>query len=105
MRILENLLNEAALIAARRSRKDISMSEVEEAFDRVVVGTQKKSRVVSERDKKTVAFHEAGHAIIGYHERNAHMVHKVTIVPRGRAGGYVMMLPKDSEDRISGDEV
>jgi cell division protease FtsH len=97
---LENLLNEAALIAARRSRKDISMSEVEEAFDRVVVGTQKKSRVVSERDKKTVAFHEAGHAIIGYHERSAHMVHKVTIVPRGRAGGYVMMLPKDSEDPL-----
>jgi cell division protease FtsH len=97
---LENLLNEAALIAARRSRKDISMGEVEEAFDRVVVGTQKKSRVVSERDKKTVAFHEAGHAIIGYHERSAHMVHKVTIVPRGRAGGYVMMLPKDSEDPL-----
>lgn len=97
---LENLLNEAALIAARRSRKDISMSEVEEAFDRVVVGTQKKSRVVSDRDKKTVAFHEAGHAIIGYHERSAHMVHKVTIVPRGRAGGYVMMLPKDSEDPL-----
>ncbi|MDB5055116.1 MAG: cell division protein FtsH [Bacilli bacterium] len=97
---LENLLNEAALIAARRSRKDISMSEVEEAFDRVVVGTQKKSRVVSDRDKKTVAFHEAGHAIIGYHERSAHMVHKVTIVPRGRAGGYVMMLPKESEDPL-----
>lgn len=97
---LENLLNEAALIAARRSRKDISMSEVEEAFDRVVVGTQKKSRIVSERDKKTVAFHEAGHAIIGYHERSAHMVHKVTIVPRGRAGGYVMMLPKESEDPL-----
>jgi cell division protease FtsH len=97
---LENLLNEAALIAARRSRKDISMGEVEEAFDRVVVGTQKKSRVVSERDKKTVAFHEAGHAIIGYHERSAHMVHKVTIVPRGRAGGYVMMLPKESEDPL-----
>ncbi|CAK4826986.1 unnamed protein product [Aphanomyces euteiches] len=97
---LENLLNEAALIAARRSRKDISMSEVEEAFDRIAVGTQKKSRVVSDRDKKTVAFHEAGHAIIGYHERSAHMVHKVTIVPRGRAGGYVMMLPKDSEDPL-----
>lgn len=97
---LENLLNEAALIAARRNRKDISMGEIEEAFDRVIVGTQKKSRVVSERDKKTVAFHEAGHAIIGYYERNAHMVHKVTIVPRGRAGGYVMMLPKDSEDPL-----
>ncbi|MDF2936564.1 MAG: ATP-dependent metallopeptidase FtsH/Yme1/Tma family protein, partial [Paenibacillaceae bacterium] len=97
---LENLLNEAALIAARRNRKDISMSEVEEAFDRVIVGTQKKSRVISERDKKTVAYHEAGHAIIGYYERNAQMIHKVTIVPRGRAGGYVMMLPKDAEDPL-----
>ncbi|MBC8080835.1 MAG: ATP-dependent zinc metalloprotease FtsH [Gorillibacterium sp.] len=97
---LENLLNESALIAARRNRKDISMAEVEEAYDRIIVGTQKKSRVVSERDKKTVAFHEAGHAIIGYYERNAHMVHKVTIVPRGRAGGYVMMLPKDSDDPL-----
>lgn len=97
---LENLLNESALIAARRNRKDISMAEVEEAFDRIVVGTQKKSRVISDRDKKTVAFHEAGHAIIGYHERDAHMIHKVTIVPRGRAGGYVMMLPKENEDPL-----
>lgn len=97
---LENLLNEAALIAARRNRKDISMSEVEEAFDRVVVGTQKSSRVISEREKRMVAFHEAGHTIVGYHVENADMVHKVTIVPRGRAGGYVMMLPKEGEDRM-----
>ncbi|MNH92049.1 ATP-dependent zinc metalloprotease FtsH [compost metagenome] len=97
---LENLLNEAALIAARRNRKDISMSEVEEAFDRIVVGTQKKSRIISEREKRIVAYHEAGHAIIGYYAENADMVHKVTIVPRGRAGGYVMMLPKEGEDRM-----
>jgi cell division protease FtsH len=97
---LENLLNESALIAARRNRKDISMAELDEAFDRVVVGTQKKSRVISERDKRTVAFHEAGHAIVGYYERNAQMIHKVTIVPRGRAGGYVMMMPKDAEDPL-----
>lgn len=97
---LENLLNEAALIAARRNRKDISMSEIEEAFDRVIVGTQKKSRVISERDKKTVAYHESGHAIIGYYERHAQVIHKVTIIPRGRAGGYVMMLPKDAEDPL-----
>jgi len=97
---LENLLNESALIAARRNRKDISMAEVDEAYDRVIVGTQKKSRVISERDKRTVAFHEAGHAIVGYYERNAQMIHKVTIVPRGRAGGYVMMLPKDAEDPL-----
>jgi cell division protease FtsH len=97
---LENLLNEAALIAARRNRKDISMAEIEEAFDRVVVGTQKKSRVISEREKRIVAYHESGHAIIGYYEENADLVHKVTIIPRGRAGGYVMMLPKEGEDRM-----
>jgi len=97
---LENLLNEAALIAARRNRKDISMSEIDEAFDRVVVGTQKKSRVISEREKRTIAYHEAGHAIIGYYLQHADMVHKVTIIPRGRAGGYVMMLPKEGEDRL-----
>ncbi|WP_019536393.1 ATP-dependent zinc metalloprotease FtsH [Paenibacillus ginsengihumi] len=97
---LENLLNEAALIAARRNRKDISMDEIDEAFDRVIVGTQKKSRVISEREKRMVAYHEAGHTIVGYHVENAEMVHKVTIIPRGRAGGYVMMLPKEGEDRM-----
>ncbi|AEI46068.1 ATP-dependent zinc metalloprotease FtsH [Paenibacillus mucilaginosus] len=97
---LENLLNEAALIAARRNRKDISMEEIDEAFDRVIVGTQKKSRIISEREKRMVAFHEAGHTIVGVHVENAEMVHKVTIIPRGRAGGYVMMLPKEGEDRM-----
>ncbi len=97
---LENLLNESALIAARRNRKDISMAEIEEAFDRIIVGTQKKSRIISESEKRIVAYHEAGHAIIGYYAENADMVHKVTIVPRGRAGGYVMMLPKEGEDRM-----
>ncbi|TDF91576.1 ATP-dependent zinc metalloprotease FtsH [Paenibacillus piri] len=97
---LENLLNEAALIAARRNRKDISMEELDEAFDRVIVGTQKKSRVISDREKRMVAFHEAGHTIVGYYVPNAEMVHKVTIIPRGRAGGYVMMLPKEGEDRM-----
>ncbi|GIQ67309.1 ATP-dependent metallopeptidase FtsH/Yme1/Tma family protein [Xylanibacillus composti] len=97
---LENLLNEAALIAARRNKKEIGMDELDEAFDRVVVGTQKKSRVISEREKRTVAYHEAGHTIIGYHVRHADVIHKVTIVPRGRAGGYAMMIPKDGEDRM-----
>jgi cell division protease FtsH len=97
---LENLLNEAALIAARRNRKDIGMDEIEEAFDRIVVGTQKKSRVVNERERKTVAYHEAGHAVIGHFIENADEVHRVTIVPRGRAGGYVMMFPKDAEDPL-----
>lgn len=97
---LENLLNEAALIAARRNKKEIGMDELDEAFDRVVVGTQKKSRVISDREKRTVAYHEAGHVIIGYHVRHADVIHKVTIVPRGRAGGYAMMIPKGGEDRM-----
>ncbi len=95
---LENLLNEAALLAARRNRKDISMLEVDEAIDRVIVGTEKRSRVISDREKRIVAYHEAGHTIAGYFLEHADMVHKVTIIPRGRAGGYVIMLPK--EDRM-----
>lgn len=95
---LENLLNEAALLAARRNRKDITMREVDEAIDRVIVGTEKRSRVISEREKRIVAYHEAGHTIAGYFLEHADMVHKVTIIPRGRAGGYVIMLPK--EDRM-----
>lgn len=95
---LENLLNEAALLAARRNRRDISMREVDEAIDRVIVGTEKRGRVISDREKRIVAYHEAGHTIIGFFLENADMVHKVTIIPRGRAGGYVIMLPK--EDRM-----
>lgn len=95
---LENLLNEAALLAARRNKKDIAMVEVDEAIDRVIVGTEKKSRVISDREKRIVAYHEAGHTIIGYFLEHADTVHKVTIIPRGRAGGYVIMLPK--EDRM-----
>jgi len=95
---LENLLNEAALLAARRNKKDIAMTEVDEAIDRVVVGTEKKSRVISDREKRIVAYHEAGHTIAGFFLEHADTVHKVTIIPRGRAGGYVIMLPK--EDRM-----
>lgn len=95
---LENLLNESALLAARRNKKDIAMVEVDDAIDRIIVGTEKKSRVVSEREKRIVAYHEAGHTIAGFFLEHADMVHKVTIIPRGRAGGYVIMLPK--EDRM-----
>jgi cell division protease FtsH len=102
---LENLLNEAALIAARRNRKDIGMAEIEEAVDRIIVGTQKKSRVISEREKRIVAYHEAGHTIIGYHLENADLVHKVTIIPRGRAGGYLMMLPKEDRYMMTKNEL
>lgn len=94
---LENLLNEAALVAARRNKKKIDMRDVDEATDRVIAGPAKKSRVVSQKERKIVAFHEAGHTVIGLVLDEAEMVHKVTIVPRGQAGGYAVMLPK--EDR------
>ncbi|MBA4495803.1 ATP-dependent zinc metalloprotease FtsH [Paenactinomyces guangxiensis] len=95
---LENLLNEAALLSARQNKKQITMEEIDEAIDRVIAGPQKKSRVISEKERKIVAYHEAGHVIVGYYVENADVVHKVTIVPRGQAGGYAMMLPK--EDRF-----
>lgn len=94
---LENLLNEAALVAARRNKKKIDMSDIDEATDRVIAGPAKKSRVISEKERRIVAFHEAGHTVIGMVLADAEMVHKVTIVPRGQAGGYAVMLPK--EDR------
>jgi cell division protease FtsH len=95
---LENLLNEAALVAARQNKKKIDMSDVDEATDRVIAGPSKKSRVVSEKERRIVAFHESGHTIIGVTLDQADFVHKVTIVPRGQAGGYAVMLPK--EDRF-----
>ncbi|GAE27994.1 cell division protein FtsH [Halalkalibacter wakoensis JCM 9140] len=94
---LENLLNEAALVAARDNKTKISMIHVEEAIDRVIAGPAKKSRVISPKEKNIVAWHEAGHTVVGVKLENADMVHKVTIVPRGMAGGYAVMLPK--EDR------
>ncbi|BCJ87387.1 ATP-dependent zinc metalloprotease FtsH [Effusibacillus dendaii] len=94
---LENLLNEAALLAARRNKKEIDMPEVDEAIDRVIAGPEKKSRVVSEKERRLVAYHESGHAVVGYFLEGADEVHKVTIIPRGMAGGYTVMLPK--EDR------
>ncbi|SDW86861.1 membrane protease FtsH catalytic subunit [Marininema mesophilum] len=95
---LENLLNEAALLTARRQKKKITMSEIEEAIDRVIAGPEKKSRVISEIEKRTIIYHEGGHAVVGYFLENADTVHKITVVPRGQAGGYVVMLPK--EDRF-----
>jgi cell division protease FtsH len=94
---LENLLNEAALVAARQNKKKIDMSDIDEATDRVIAGPAKKSRVISEKERRIVAFHESGHTVIGLMLDEAEMVHKVTIVPRGQAGGYAVMLPK--EDR------
>ena len=94
---LENLLNEAALVAARQDKKEVDMSDIDEATDRVIAGPAKKSRVISKKERNIVAFHESGHTVIGLVLDEADMVHKVTIVPRGQAGGYAVMLPR--EDR------
>ncbi len=92
---LENLLNEAALLAARRKKKAITMAEIEEATIKVVVGTEKKSRKISEKEKRLTAYHESGHAIATYNLPNQDPVHQVSIIPRGMAGGFTMSLPKE----------
>jgi len=94
---LENLLNEAALLAVRRDKNEITMSEIDEATDRVLMGPAKVSHKYTENDRKLVAFHEAGHAVIGLKLRNASDVQKVTIIPRGSAGGYNMMVPSEEK--------
>ena len=92
---LENLLNEAALLAVRKGKKCISMVEIDEAHDRVLMGPAKVSHKYNDREKKTVAYHEAGHAVIGIKLEGANEVQKITIIPRGQAGGYNLMLPKE----------
>jgi len=94
---LENAVNEAALLAARNNKKAIDMQDMEGAIDRVIAGTEKKSKVISDFEKKLVAYHETGHALVGYLLPRTDPVHKVSIIPRGRAGGYTLMLPE--EDR------
>ena len=94
---LENLLNEAALLAVRRNKDAISMDEVDEATDRVMMGPAKTSRKITEKEKRIVALHEAGHAVIGIKHPDADEVHKITIIPRGMAGGYNLMLPKEEK--------
>ena len=92
---LENLLNEAALLAVRRNKESITMSEIDEATDRVLMGPAKKSKKYTEQEKKVVAYHEAGHVVLGLKLDDANDVQKVTIIPRSYAGGYAMMVPKD----------
>ena len=92
---LENLLNEAALLAVRRNKEAITMSEIDEATDRVIAGPAKLSRKYTEHEKKVVAYHEAGHAVIGIKLSDADIVQKITIIPRGNAGGYNLMMPKE----------
>jgi len=91
---LENLVNEGAILAARRNKKTIGMSELQESMERVVMGPERRTRVISEKEKKQIAYHEAGHAILFHSLENTNPVHKITIVSRGRAGGYVMPLPQ-----------
>ncbi|WP_127850071.1 ATP-dependent zinc metalloprotease FtsH [Lacticaseibacillus hulanensis] len=102
---LENLLNEAALVAARRNKKAIDASDLDEAEDRVIAGPAKKDRVITEKERRTVAFHEAGHALIGLVLSDSRVVRKVTIIPRGRAGGYAIMLPKNDQFLMSKKEL
>ncbi|MCI6712615.1 MAG: ATP-dependent zinc metalloprotease FtsH [Clostridium sp.] len=92
---LENLLNEAALLAVRKNKKNISMTEIDEATDRVLMGPAKVTRKYTDKEKKLVAYHEAGHAVLGLKLDGANEVQKITIIPRGNAGGYTMMLPKE----------
>ena len=98
---LENVLNEAALVAARRNKTEITASDIDEAEDRVIAGPAKKDTVISPEERKRVAYHEAGHAIVGLVLSDSRTVRKVTIVPRGRAGGYNIMLPKEDENIIT----
>ncbi|MEX0789704.1 MAG: ATP-dependent zinc metalloprotease FtsH, partial [Actinomycetota bacterium] len=95
---LANVINESALLTARRAKKEIGMDEVEEAIDRVIAGPQRKSRLISEHEKQVIAFHESGHALVGWALPNADPVHKVSIISRGRALGYTLNLP--TEDRF-----
>ncbi len=101
---LENLINEAAILAARRNLKTIGMSELQESMERVVMGPERKTRVISEREKKIVAYHEAGHAILFHLLKHADPVHKITIIPRGGAGGYVMPLPEEDQTQITREQ-
>ena len=102
---LENLLNEAALLAARKDRRAITMAEIEEATIKVVVGTEKKSRIMSDKEKKLTAYHEAGHAVATYYCDSQDPVHQISIIPRGMAGGYTMHLPSEDKSYKSRNEM
>jgi cell division protease FtsH len=101
---LENVINEAALLTARRSKRAITMSEVDEAIDRVVAGPERRTRIISDREKRVIAFHEGGHALVAYLLPNADPVHKITIIPRGRALGYTMTLPMEDKFLVTREE-
>lgn len=102
---LENLLNEAALLAARKSLKAITMDEIEEATIKVIMGTEKKSRVITEKEKKLTSYHEAGHAILGHFLETQDPIHQISIIPRGMAGGYTLSLPEHDKSYMSRQEM
>ena len=102
---LENLLNEAALLAVRRSKKEITMAEIDEATDRVLMGPAKVTKKYTDKEKKLIAFHEAGHAVMGLKLDGANEVQKITIIPRGHAGGYTMMTPKEESFNYTKNEL
>lgn len=98
---LANMVNEAALLTARRGKETIGMDELEESIERVIAGPEKKSRIISEKEKKLVAYHEAGHAIVSYFLPHTDKLHKISIIPRGRAGGYTLLLPEEDRNYIT----
>ena len=102
---LSNLVNEAALLSARRNKREIGMNELEESIERVMAGPERKSKVMSEEEKKLTAYHEGGHALVGMYLKHADPVHKVRIIPRGRAGGYTLMLPKEDRSYATRSEL
>ena len=102
---LENLLNEAALLAARKGKSAISNDEIQQALMKVMMGAEKKSRVMSEKEKKLTAYHEAGHAVITRLMPGQDPVHEVSIIPRGRAGGYTMHLPQEDKNYATREEM
>lgn len=98
---LANLVNEAALLSARRDKSKVGMDELEESIERVIAGPEKKTRVISEKEKKLVAYHEAGHALVSYFLPHTDKLHKISIIPRGRAGGYTLLLPEEDRNYIT----
>ena len=102
---LENLLNEAALLAARKNKKALTMQEIEEATVKVVVGTEKKSHKISDKEKKLTAYHEAGHAVSTYYLEGQDPVHQISIIPRGMAGGYTMSIPTEDKSYTSKNDM
>ncbi|MEA4924815.1 MAG: ATP-dependent zinc metalloprotease FtsH [Syntrophomonadaceae bacterium] len=98
---LANMVNEAALLTARRDKEKIAMEEMEESIERVIAGPEKKTRVISEKEKRLVAYHEAGHSIVAYNLPHTDKLHKISIIPRGRAGGYTLLLPEEDRNYIT----